>query len=137
MFKKTTQENLYNKTFDSSDRTYIVRVLSTLLLTHVSRPSMKDCEIVAKSLVLKYSFFKEHVRFYSDLYFINFYYFDSIPGSNTFMYDVRILIENLNGPHQMTLLALRKLNVPQKNMLIHRWLENKRMMWHMKEIPEL
>ena len=47
--------------FDSSDRTYIVRTLATILLTYVSRPSMTDCEKVARSLVLKYSFLKEHV----------------------------------------------------------------------------
>lgn len=40
----------------------MVRVLATLLLTHVPNPAMKDCEVVAKSLLLKYSFLKEHVR---------------------------------------------------------------------------
>lgn len=68
MFKKTTQDNLDQKKYDT------VRVLSTLLLTHVPRPSMKDCEVVAKFLVLKYSFLKEHV---SEL-FPNAFFFNSM-----------------------------------------------------------
>ena len=60
-FRDVTQSHLEKRTFDSSDRTYIVRVLATVLLTYVKRPSMKDCEKVAKSLLLKYAFLKEHV----------------------------------------------------------------------------
>ena len=39
----------------------IVQVLATMLWTYVQKPSSRDCEIVAKSLVCKYPFLKEHV----------------------------------------------------------------------------
>lgn len=61
MFRVDTQANLKDKKLGDDDRKYIVRVLATVLCTYVQRPSMRDCEIVAKSLVAKYSFLKEHV----------------------------------------------------------------------------
>ena len=39
----------------------MVRILATILLSHVSRPSMKDCELVAKDLVHKFPFLEEYV----------------------------------------------------------------------------
>ena len=63
MFRVDTEANLKDKKLGDDDRKYIVRVLATVLCTYVQRPSMRDCEIVAKSLVAKYSFLKEHVSF--------------------------------------------------------------------------
>lgn len=61
IFRAHTQQNLDAKKLADDDRKYIVRVLATMLCTYVPRPSMKHCEIVAKSLVLKYAFLKEYV----------------------------------------------------------------------------
>lgn len=41
------------------DRRYIVQTLATVLMTHVQRPSMKDCETVARSLISTHSFLKD------------------------------------------------------------------------------
>ena len=51
LFRKSTEENLAKKVFYPDDRKYMVQVLATTILSHVSRASMKDCEIVAKALV--------------------------------------------------------------------------------------
>ena len=63
VFRDHTQSNLTMKRLADDDRKYIVRVLAIMLSTYTPRPSMKHCEIVAKSLVTKYGFLKEHVRF--------------------------------------------------------------------------
>ena len=109
MFKKATQDNLDRKKYDTSDRTYMVRVLSTLLLTHVPRPSMKDCEVVAKFLVLKYAFLKEHVRLamVAICFILHNIHVYSILGPNTYIHVVRILTGHLKGQHQMQLPLLR------------------------------
>lgn len=39
----------------------MVRVLSTMILTHVSKASVHDCEHVGKALVRKFPFLKEYV----------------------------------------------------------------------------
>ena len=52
-----------DKKLGDDDQKYIVRVLTTVLCTYVRRPSMRDCEIVAKSLGQSISFLKEHVSF--------------------------------------------------------------------------
>ena len=76
MFRVDTEENLKDKKLGDDDRKYIVRVLATVLCTYVQRPSIRDCEIVAKSLVAKYAFLKEHVsqclHVYSSYNFIGF-----------------------------------------------------------------
>ena len=61
MFRVDTEDNLKGKRLGDDDRKYIIRVLATVLCTYVQRPSMRDCEVVAKSLVAKYTFLKEHV----------------------------------------------------------------------------
>ena len=63
MFRVDTQKNLKDKKLGDDDRKYIIRVLATMLCTYVQRPSMRDCEIVAKSLVARFSFLKEHVSY--------------------------------------------------------------------------
>ena len=57
MFRVDTQASLREK-LGEYDRNYMVRVLATVLCTYVKGC---QCEIVAKSLVAKYSFLKEHV----------------------------------------------------------------------------
>ena len=63
VFRAHTQHSLDKKKLADDDRKYIVRVLATMLCTYIPRPAKKHCEIVAKSLVKKYEFLKEHVRF--------------------------------------------------------------------------
>ena len=57
-FRRNTEENLGNEVLTECDRKYIVQTLSTMLMTHVQRPSLHECGIVAQSLVGKFSFLK-------------------------------------------------------------------------------
>ena len=50
----------------------LLHVLATVLMTYKTHPSMKDCEAVAKSLVMKYSFLKEHVSEISHFLFCKY-----------------------------------------------------------------
>ena len=61
MFKQDVEESLAEKKFTDDDRKYMCRVLATVLQTHVQRPSIKQCEIVAKALVRKFPFFVSFV----------------------------------------------------------------------------
>ena len=61
MFKMDVEQSLSEKKLCADDRKYIVRVLATVLLTHVQRPSKRQCEVVAKSVVRKFPFLKEYV----------------------------------------------------------------------------
>lgn len=63
VFRESTETNLSNKRLSNDDRKYMVRVLATMLTTYVQRPTMKDCEIVAKSLLCKFGFLKESVSY--------------------------------------------------------------------------
>ena len=61
MFKMDVEKSLSEKKLCADDRKYIVWVLATVLLTHIQRPSKRQCEVVAKSLVRKFPFLKEYV----------------------------------------------------------------------------
>lgn len=61
MLKEEVEKSLIEKKLCGDDRKYIVRVLATVLLTHVQKPSKKHCEVVAKALVRKFPFLKEYV----------------------------------------------------------------------------
>ena len=63
MFKQDVEESLEKKKMPNDDRKYMCRVLATVLQTHVQRPSIAHCAIVAKALVRKFPFLKEHVSF--------------------------------------------------------------------------
>ncbi len=52
---------LEGKKLSDDDRKYMVLILATVLQTYIQRPSMKQCEVVAKSLVRQYPFLKEDV----------------------------------------------------------------------------
>lgn len=39
----------------------MVQTLATMLMTFVSRPTLKDCGIVAQALISKYEFLKDDV----------------------------------------------------------------------------
>ena len=65
MLKIDVEESLSDRKLCADDRKYTVRVLATVLLTHVQKPSKRQCEIVAKSLVRKFPFLKEYVSFYA------------------------------------------------------------------------
>ena len=47
------------KVLTDSDRKYVVQTLATMLMTHVSHPSLKCCGIVAKALIEKFDFLKD------------------------------------------------------------------------------
>ena len=66
MFCTSTEENLKNKRLGEDDRKYIVSVLATILCSFIPNPSMKDCAVVAESLLRKFSFLKESVSLLLD-----------------------------------------------------------------------
>ena len=68
MFKQDVEESLAKKIFTDDDRKYICRVLATMLQTYVQRPSIKQCEIVAKALVREFPFLKEYVSFVGEIF---------------------------------------------------------------------
>ena len=43
----------------NTDRVYVVQTLAMLLMTYVQRPSLSQCQIVAKALVDKCPFLKD------------------------------------------------------------------------------
>ena len=61
MFKQDVEESLEKRRLTNDDRKFMCRVLATVLQTHVQRPSVAQCEIVAKALVRKFPFLKEYV----------------------------------------------------------------------------
>lgn len=61
MLKEEVETSLNQKKLCADDRKYIVHVLSTVLLTHVQKPSMRQYEIVSKVLVRRFPFLKEYV----------------------------------------------------------------------------
>ena len=58
-FRQSTEKNLHDNTLIDSDRKYVVQTLATMLMTHIQRPSLQQCGIVAKALVGKYNFLKD------------------------------------------------------------------------------
>ena len=66
MFRTSTEEILKNKRLGEDDRKYIVSVLATILCSFIPNPSMKDCAVVAESLLRKFSFLKETVSLLLD-----------------------------------------------------------------------
>ena len=42
-----------------TDRRYMVQTLATVLMTHIQRPSLADCEVVALRLVEKFNFLND------------------------------------------------------------------------------
>ena len=98
-FRDHTQKKLENKQFDSDDRKYMVRVLATMLLAHVSRPTMKECEHVARALVQKYPFLDEYVsiKLLLVLTGLNLHAAYSSLGSSSFTPDAKIVTESLQG----------------------------------------
>ncbi len=59
------------------DRKYMVRVIATVLCTYVPNPSMRDCGVVAESLLRKYSFLKESVSSMLNFSYHNLMFFYS------------------------------------------------------------
>lgn len=51
----------FHHSFFGSQLKYMVRVLATTVLSHISKASMKNCEYVAKALVQKFPFLQEYV----------------------------------------------------------------------------
>ena len=48
LFRKSTMDSLEQKKYTTDDRKYMVRVLSTMILTHVQRATMNDCAQVSR-----------------------------------------------------------------------------------------
>ena len=53
-FHHSTEAHLNKGGILETDRKYMVQTLATLLMTYKSRPSLKDCQIVSKSLHQKF-----------------------------------------------------------------------------------
>lgn len=53
-FRPSTYSNLQQEILLDKDRKYIVRVLATILMSYVSRPTLGDCAVAAKALVAKH-----------------------------------------------------------------------------------
>ena len=73
----------------------MVRTLATMLLAHIPKPSKRDCEHIAKSLVRKHSFLKEYVSHYTKciaIRYVHNYVTYSILGLNLSMYSVKTVI---------------------------------------------
>ena len=62
----------------------MIRVLSTMILIHVSKASMHDCKHVGKALIRKFPFLKEYVS-------LTLYPYSNC-GLNLCMRDVRTVI---------------------------------------------
>ena len=58
-FRACTEENFSNKVLTDSDRKYVVRTLATVLMTYVSKPSLKQCRVVAKRVIEEHEFLKD------------------------------------------------------------------------------
>lgn len=58
-FRPNTMENFGKKLLTDTDRKYVVQTLATMLMMHVSQPSLKHCSAVAKSLISEYPFLKD------------------------------------------------------------------------------
>ena len=56
IFRPETQKNLQAERLTERDRRYIVRTLSTMLLSTNPHPSMSDCSVPAKAIVKEYTF---------------------------------------------------------------------------------
>ena len=55
-FRASTEKNLHLKILTDADRKYVVQTLATMLMTHIQRPSLQHCGIVARALVKMYTF---------------------------------------------------------------------------------
>ena len=55
-FRPATDKCLEKKVLTEKDRKYIVRTLSTILMTYVQKPTIHDCDVAATSLVARWSF---------------------------------------------------------------------------------
>ena len=55
IFRHVTEVNLEKGIIPDSDRKYMVQTLATLLMTHKSRPSLRDCKVVSQSLHNKFN----------------------------------------------------------------------------------
>ena len=56
IFHPETQKNLAAERLTERDRRYIVRTVSTMLLSSNPCPSMSDCAIPAKAIIKAYPF---------------------------------------------------------------------------------
>ena len=59
-FRAGTDKNLESKVLTDTDRKYIVQTLATMLMTHIQRPSLQHCGVVAKALVTMYKFLEDN-----------------------------------------------------------------------------
>ena len=55
-FRPATEKNLEKNVVTDDDCKWIVRTMSTILMTHVQGPTMANCNIVARALVDKSKF---------------------------------------------------------------------------------
>ena len=54
-------ENFRKRVLFDRDRKYVVQTLATMLMTYISRPSLRDCGKVAEALISNYDFLRDDV----------------------------------------------------------------------------
>ena len=57
-FRCATEENFSSRVLTDSDRKYVVQTLATMLMSHVPKPSLKQCGVVSRRLIEKFDFLK-------------------------------------------------------------------------------
>ena len=60
LFQKSSMDALEQK-YTTDDRKYMIRVVSTMMLTYVQRATMNDCACVCKPLTRKYPFLGDYL----------------------------------------------------------------------------
>lgn len=123
------------KQFGCDDRRYMVRVLATMLLSHISRPSMKDCELVAKALIQKFPFLEEYVcvGLYAGIGLLWYLSPSSILGRSLYTLDVKTATASSQKAIEIKD-RLRELNSNHRSTTIHLLLESLKMTSHTLEI---
>ena len=56
MFRVETEARLKKKSCTEQDRRYVVQTLTTVMMTHVQKPSLNDCQVVSAALHKKFKF---------------------------------------------------------------------------------
>lgn len=96
MFRKSTECNLKKHVLTDADRIYMVQTLSTVLMTHVVRPTMSDCLHVSKALHRKFRFLgndgSSEVTILLLIYCSYHFHFHRILGSGSFTQGVKTSI---------------------------------------------
>lgn len=56
MFRVETEARLKRKFITEQDRKYMIQTLATVMMTHVQKPSLADCQVVSMAVHKKFKF---------------------------------------------------------------------------------